>query len=89
MTPAKANDYPELRRFRPGELIRESGLYRVYHAGHRLPHEVTLLRNETFPSCIRCGNSASFELLRSIPGIEDKDFHIRLYSIPDPDEDAA
>ena len=89
MTPAKANDHPEQPFFRPGDAILESGIYRVYHAGHRLPHEVTLLRNERFPPCIKCGNSISFDLARSIPALEDLDFHIHLYSIPHPEPDAA
>jgi hypothetical protein len=88
MTPANMNDYPE-RLFYTRDPILESGIYRVYHAGHRLPHEVTLLRNEIFPPCSKCGDSVSFELLRSLPHIEDKDFHVRLYTIPHPETDAA
>ena len=84
MTPANANDYPE-PFLRPGDIILESGLYRVYHGGHRLSHEVTLLRNETFPPCNRCGDSVCFELVRSIPALQDREFHIRLYVIPHPD----
>jgi len=85
MTTAKANDRPELPFFRPGDLILKSGIYRVYHAGHRFPHEVTLLRGETFPPCNKCGDSVSFELVRGIPALEDRDFQIRLYVIPHPD----
>jgi len=71
--------------FFPGEAILESGIYRVYHAGHRFSHEVTLLRNETFPPCNQCGQSVSFELVRSIPSLQEREFHIRLYVIPHPD----
>lgn len=85
MTPAKTKDDPKQPFFHPGEAILESGIYRVYHAGHRLPHEVTLLRNERFPPCIKCRDSVSFELVRGIPTLEDRDFRIRLYVIPHPD----
>ena len=85
MTAATAHGHPELPVFRPGDAIFESGIYRVYHAGHRFPHEVTLLRNETFPPCNKCDDSVSFELVRGIPALEDRDFQIRLYVIPHPD----
>lgn len=88
MTPANAKDYPEKQFFRPGDAIVESGIYRVYHAGHRFSHEATLLRNESFPTCLKCGHSVSFELVRSIPSLEDRDFRIRLYAIPHPPEAA-
>lgn len=85
---ATARNYSEQQLFAPGDHIVESGIYCVYHAGHRPPHDVTLLRNERFPTCLKCGYSVSFELVRSIPSLEDRDFRIRLYAIPDPPEAA-
>ena len=81
MTPTNAN-HPEQYLFHPGDDIVESGIYRVYHAGHRSPHEVTLLRSERFPTCVNCGHAVSFELVRRISALEDRDFRIRLYAIP-------
>ena len=76
--------------FRPLELIPESGIYRVFHAGHRQAHEVTLLRGELFPECKQCGRAVQFELLRPAPGLENHPgYHIRLYQVPHPKEDAA
>lgn len=60
-----------------------SGIYRVHHLRHRPSHEVTLLRDEVFPPCARCSNSVSFELVKSVPRLDDLYSHIRLFSIPD------
>jgi hypothetical protein len=52
--------------FKTGDQIEASGIYKVVHREHRLPHEVTLLRNETFPPCSKCKNKVRFELLRPV-----------------------
>jgi len=76
--------------FRPLEVIPESGVYCVFHRGHRTSHEVTLLKGELFPECRHCGRAVHFELMRAAPGLEnDRDFHIRLYEVPHPRDDAA
>jgi hypothetical protein len=76
--------------FRTGELIPESGIYRVVHAGHRLPHEVTLLRDEYFPKCAKCHDAVAFELVRGVALAEDLEHQqIRLYELPVLDEDRA
>jgi hypothetical protein len=76
--------------FRPLEVIPMSGIYCVYHAGHRTSHEVTLLRGELFPECKVCGRSVHFELLREAPGLDSEhDLHIRLYQVPHPADEAA
>lgn len=76
--------------FRVGEMIVETGVYRVFHSEHRVSHEVTLLRGEQFPPCLRCGTAVHFELLRAIPTIaNDQDFKVRLYAIPHPEEQDA
>jgi len=53
-------------KFRTGQEIQQSGIYKVTHEEHRLPHEVTLIRNEIFPPCCKCKNEVLFELLRSV-----------------------
>lgn len=83
MTPANQNNHPEQPVLRVGDAIPESGLYRVHHFEHRSPHEVTLLRNELFPRCAKCGDAVYFQLVRAVPGLERKDFKVRLYSIPE------
>ena len=51
-------------RFKTGTNIPASGIYSVHHLAHRLPHEVTLLRGETFPKCQKCADAVTFKLVR-------------------------
>lgn len=48
-------------RLKTGEPIPASGIYRVHHAAHRLPHEVTLIKDEIFPRCQKCRDAVEFE----------------------------
>jgi hypothetical protein len=54
------------KRYRPGELVPEHGVYRVTHESHRLMHEASLLKGDRFPVCKRCKNSVRFELRRAV-----------------------
>src|SRR5579864_3567346 len=87
--PVTPSGRPEQRVFRAGVRILESGIYRVHHRDHRPCHEVTLLRNEIFPPCQKCGESVYFELIRTYPALDHRDFRIRLYSIPHLEQEAA
>jgi len=53
-------------KFQTGHLVPESGIYGVTHAGHRLPHAVTICRGETFPRCAKCADLVLFELLHPV-----------------------
>ena len=75
------------KQFRCGDKIPESGIYRVVHRDHRLPHEVTLLRDQLFPKCTRCEHSVYFELVRSAPDITLAPFKVALYALPVADEE--
>jgi CheY-like chemotaxis protein len=57
-----ATFFPE-SRYKPGDLVPESGVYRVLHNRHRSPHESTLKEGETFPACKKCGEDVRFEHL--------------------------
>jgi hypothetical protein len=46
--------------FGTGDTVPETGIYRVTHALHRLPHEIVILRDEHFP---RCSNLICFFVL--------------------------
>jgi hypothetical protein len=71
-----------------GQQIPDSGIYRVTHQQHRLPHEVTLLKGETFPRCAKCGDMVEFELVQSVPYHRDRtSFCVRLYALPDLDDE--
>jgi len=54
------------QRFESGQVVPESGLYRVSHEPtHVVAHnEWTLIRGHLFPSCPHC-SALSFELLQS------------------------
>src|SRR5260221_13613268 len=69
------------------DKIPESGIYRVVHSNHRLPHEVILLCDQLFPKCIRCEDSVYFELVRSAPDITLAPFKVALYALPVRDEE--
>jgi hypothetical protein len=75
------------KQFRCGDKIPESGIYRVVHHKHRLPHEVTLLRDELFPRCIKCEEEVFFQLVRSAPDITLVPFKVTLYALPVADEE--
>jgi hypothetical protein len=63
------------RLHRPGDTASVSGLYRVYHQGHRGDHEVIVLSGEAFPACRSCGGLVAFELLQAIEHVaHDWDF---------------
>ena len=59
--------FPETR-FKPGDIVPESGIYRVLHSRHRLAHENILWEGETFPSCKQCEEDVRFELVASAEG---------------------
>jgi len=77
--------------FQTGEVIPQSGIYRVRHRKHRLPHEVTLLRDQEFPRCAKCQNAVTFELLWAArvetDVTTDESVRIYLYELPVFEED--
>ena len=72
-----------------GLRIPSSGIYKVIHHLHRASHEVTLLVGDVFPRCAKCGDAVRFELLRSAPDLQSRDFAIHLYEIPDMDDNLS
>ena len=40
-----------------------TGIYRIIHTAHRLPHEVILVAGGQFPRCSKCDVWVSFELV--------------------------
>ena len=61
----------------------EAGIYRVFHAEHRVSHEVTLNRDQKFPVCAKCANAVVFELLRGAPELSfSPNFSVTLYQLP-------
>ena len=77
-----------------GAEISQSGIYRVVHETHRLPHEVTLLRDERFPKCSQCHDAVVFEFVRPVAISEEALLsrpQIHLYELPvlDDEQDVA
>lgn len=54
------------KSYKPGEVVPDSGIYKVHHDQHRLMHEAALLRDTFFPRCKRCGNAVRFVLARRV-----------------------
>jgi len=78
---------------RTGCEVPESGIYRVLHSQHRLPREVTLMKNHSFPRCSKCSEPVYFELERSAPsaGSYSGSFNVMLYELPEiaePEDDS-
>lgn len=73
------------RRYQPGEVVPESGVYRVSHDEHRLMHEATLLAGDRFPICKRCKHKVRFELRRPVrnPNQIITGYHAILEDYPD------
>jgi hypothetical protein len=74
--------------YKSSDTIPESGVYRVLHAEHRLPHEVTLIAGQTFPPCVKCHAEVRFELMRELPALSrERRGNVSLYSLPVLDDD--
>jgi hypothetical protein len=88
-SPARAVAGPP---FKTGTLIPQSGIYKVIHGEHRLPHEVILFQDEQFPRCSKCRDKVSFELV--YPAVEvraDRSFRVLVHELPvlEPESSAA
>ncbi len=75
-------------RFHTDEIVRQSGIYKVRHKKHRLPHDVTLLRDQYFPRCAQCDTAVVFELVQAaMDESEAGTSQIRLYELPVIEDD--
>ena len=77
------------RVFRTGDSVPDSGIYLVTHPDHRLPHEVTLLRDQKFPTCAKCDTAVRFQLVQAAPHLQDQEFRVALHRIPEMPEEQA
>ena len=68
--------------YRPGETIRQSGIYEVMHdREHRAAHEAVMIGGEHFPDCETCKDKVRFRLVRTAPYIfQDEDFEENVLS---------
>jgi hypothetical protein len=72
--------------FKTGETVVESGIYKVTHAEHRLPHEVTLLKGAQFPRCSKCKEAVTFQVVALAPRLDKLRERVTLYQLPDLDD---
>jgi hypothetical protein len=70
-----------------GQKVPASGIYQVRHEKHRLPHEVTLLRNQQFPPCAQCGTAVQFKVVRVVDALDERREKIILHVLPVMDDD--
>ena len=76
-------------RYRTGLQVPFSGIYNVIHKQHRLAHEVTLLKSNTFPRCSKCDKAVQFELVMGIAEPDSFGFRVVLNEIPEVESQAA
>jgi hypothetical protein len=58
-----------IARYKPGDIVSQSGIYKVYHNSHRLMHEATITEDALrFPFCRQCGKKVRFTLAAEIKG---------------------
>ena len=72
-----------MKYYRTGLKIPQSGIYKVTHSRHRLPHEVTLLAGEVFPRCSSCGDNVQFQLMAAANDPHKSEFRVVVYELPD------
>jgi hypothetical protein len=62
-------------RFVPGAIAPRSGVYRVHHYAHRMPHLVTITAGAVLSECRRCGDKVRFAPMIAAESInKDVDF---------------
>jgi hypothetical protein len=76
------------KSYETGAIVPETGIYRVVHSAHRLPHEVVILKDEHFPRCSKCSESIVFNLVHAAPELFWRTVY-HVYELPVIDDDAA
>jgi hypothetical protein len=71
-----------------GDLVRETGIYRVTHKKHRLPHEVVCLKGDRFPRCAKCSNAVHFDLIQAAEHLAHRQ-GCHLYELPVLDDEES
>jgi hypothetical protein len=62
-------------RLVPGAIVSRSGVYKVHHYAHRIPHLVTITAGTALPECKRCGDKVRFvPMIAAEPIATDVDF---------------
>src|SRR5690242_4696230 len=67
--------------YQTGDIVLETGIYRVVHSRHRLSHELIIRKNERFPRCAKCNDAVLFELAHAAPDLYGH-LTYRIYELP-------
>ncbi len=59
------------RTLRPGDTVSASGIYRVIHLQHRVPHDVLAIHGEELPPCRTCAGEVRFALVQPLSTVTD------------------
>jgi len=54
---------PLAELYETGTVVPVTGIYRVVHSAHRLPHEAVIIQGQRFPKCQKCAHAVLFELM--------------------------
>jgi hypothetical protein len=73
---------PAKKSYKSSDKVPVGGIYKVSHAEHRVPHEVTLLAGQIFPPCARCGNQVTFQVIRRVKALKQRRERIVLHALP-------
>jgi len=76
------------KSYETGETVPETGIYRVVHSVHRLPHEVVIRKDEQFPRCCKCSKSVIFSLVHAAPELFWGTLY-HVYELPVIEDDVA
>lgn len=76
------------KAYETGSIVPETGIYRVVHVAHRLPHEVVIVKGERFPRCAGCADAVLFDLIHAAPDLYG---HVtyKVYELPVLDDEGA
>jgi hypothetical protein len=71
------------RSWATGSPVPRNAMYKVSHAEHALPNEVTLLAGQMFPRCSACATPVTFTLKRMLNQQSvSRGFRVELYELP-------
>lgn len=87
--PFLVKEQPSASPCTTGACISETGIYRVIHDQHRLPHEVILFEGERFPRCSRCNDRVRFVMVYPAAEVHaDRSFRVVVNELPAEDSAA-
>jgi hypothetical protein len=72
--------------YQTGTIVPQTGIYRVVHTTHRLPHEAVVIKGQRFPKCQKCANAVLFELVHAAADLFRHATYF-IYELPAIEED--